>query len=34
MARLIVPWHLGQQDTEIVKYERYKIGIKGRVGVY
>jgi len=34
MARLTVPRHLGQRDTEMVKYERYKIGIEGSVGLY
>jgi len=34
MARLRVLRHLGQRDTEIVKYERYKIGIKPSIGLY
>jgi len=34
MGRLTVSVHLDQHDTEMVKYERYKIGIEGSVGLY
>jgi len=34
MPRLTVSRHLGQCDTEMVKYERYKFGIEGSVGLH
>jgi len=34
MARLTVSRYLGQRDTEMVKYERYKFGIEGSVALY
>jgi len=34
MARLVISGDLGSRDTERVKYERYKIGIEGSIGLY